>query len=262
MDVSNDRTKGATAPRNQPIRSFHARHGRARPLQLRTLESLWPQFGVNFPDDHQEPGLARGLELDGSTDRFELLRVPQGIAASAPPNRLCTPIILDVGFGMGDATVTMALAEPESMVLAIDVHRPGVVRLLTLIEESALTNVRIARGDVHALLTFGVPEISLAGVRVYFPDPWPKARHQKRRLIQPLFAAQLARRLVAGGFVHLATDWTDYAEHMREVFGADDRFEEALITQSNFNAPRPETPYERAGIDNGHPVTDLLYRRL
>lgn len=270
MDVSNDRTKDVTDPRNQPIRSFHARHGRARPLQIRTLESLWPLYGVNFPDDHQEPGLARSLELDGSADRFVLLRGLQTGVPSATQMGLGTSIILDVGFGMGDATVAMAMAEPESTVLAIDVHRPGVVRLLSLIDELSLTNVRVARGDVHALLAFGVPERSLAGVRVFFPDPWPKARHQKRRLIQPVFAAQLACRIEAGGFVHLATDWMDYAEHMREVFAADDRFEEVPTTHTSVNATRPdshvtatrpETPYERAGIDNGHTVTDLRYRR-
>ena len=187
--------------------------------------------------------------LDGSAGCIERLFTPE------------LPVVLEIGFGMGDTTAAMARDDPGSGVLAIDVHRPGIVRLLSLIDEAHLTNVRVARGDAYELLTHGISPSSLAGARIFFPDPWPKARHHKRRLIKPEFVALLVSRIVPAGFVHLATDWVDYAEQMRSVLDAEPALADVDIDDQLLPLPRLETPSERIGRDNGHVVTDLVYER-
>ncbi|HEY3480517.1 MAG TPA: tRNA (guanosine(46)-N7)-methyltransferase TrmB, partial [Streptomyces sp.] len=175
------------------IRSFHARRGRITQAQAAAIERHWDAWGV---------------ELDGS---------PLDLAAlfGAPD----LPVVLEIGFGMGDATARMAAADPSTGILAVDVHTPGQGNLLALADREGLTNVRVANGDAIVLLRDMLPPASLAGLRVYFPDPWPKAKHHKRRLVQPEFLALVTPLLRPGAVVHCATDWEPYAEQMLEVLG-------------------------------------------
>jgi len=171
------------------------------------------------------------------------------------------PVVLEIGFGSGSSTVTMAAADPDTGVLAADVHTPGVGHLVAALAESGLQNVRVHAGDGEELLRDRIASGSLAGVRVYFPDPWPKARHHKRRLVTARFAALVADRLAVGGLLHCATDWEPYAEQMCEVLSA----EPGLELESGGPVPRPAwrpvTRYEQRGLANGHRVADLLARR-
>jgi tRNA (guanine-N7-)-methyltransferase len=171
------------------------------------------------------------------------------------------PVVLEIGSGMGEAAAQMAAAQPEVGLLAVDVHTPGLGALLRAVEAAGLANVRVGRGDAVELLRDMLPPACLAGVRVFFPDPWPKARHHKRRLIQPAFAVLAGSRIRPGGFLHLATDWAPYAEQMREVLGSCELFEPATAADVPLLGARPETRFERAGRARGHTVTDLVYRR-
>jgi tRNA (guanine-N7-)-methyltransferase len=171
------------------------------------------------------------------------------------------PKILEIGFGMGETTAAIAAAHPENDYLALEVHNPGVGSLLKLIGEMGLTNLRIIQHDAVEVLRDMIPEASLDGVHIFFPDPWHKARHHKRRLIQPPFISRLVQKLKPGGYVHAATDWQDYAEQMLEVFSA----EPQLQNTANEYAPRPEyrplTKFEQRGLRLGHGVWDLVFRR-
>jgi tRNA (guanine-N7-)-methyltransferase len=174
------------------------------------------------------------------------------------------PVVLEIGFGMGEATAQMAAADPETNLLAVDVHTPGQGNLLNLAHRLGLSNIRVGNGDAIILLREMLAPDSLDGLRVYFPDPWPKKRHHKRRLIQPEFLSLAARRLKPGAIVHCATDWEPYAEQMLEVLTAHPDFEN---TQENGGfSPRPEfrplTRFEGQGLDKGHVVNDLLFRRV
>jgi tRNA (guanine-N7-)-methyltransferase len=156
---------------------------------------------------------------------------------------------------MGESTAQIAAAHPETDFLAVEVHGPGVGSLLKQIEALALANLRVIRHDAVEVLEHMIPDASLAGIHLFFPDPWPKKRHHKRRLVQPPFAALAARKLVPGGHFHAATDWPDYAVQIDEV-----------LTSSSFFTrkepkDRPETKFERRGRGLGHPVRDLLFRR-
>jgi tRNA (guanine-N7-)-methyltransferase len=172
-------------------------------------------------------------------------------------------VVLEIGSGMGQATVAMAAADPDTAILAVEVHTRGVARLMRAADDAGLTNVRVAACDAVALLA-ALPPASLAGIRAYFPDPWPKARHHKRRLVQPAFVRLAAQRLAPGATLHLATDWSDYAEEMLAVLTA-----EPLLTNRGDAADgylhrpqwRPLTEYERIGLDKGHQVRDLLFAR-
>ena len=213
------------------------RAGRLTQAQKRALEALWPRFGVE-----EGPGLLEFGALFGNT----------------------RPVILEIGFGNGDATWQMARAHPDENYLGVEVHRPGVGHLLLKLEELNILNVRIACTDAVELLRTRTPEASLAGVRIYFPDPWPKKRHHKRRIIQPPFVDSLARGLAADGLLHLATDWKPYAEHMLELIGRDCRFENTAGQGRFAEGPdwRPLTRVERRGQRLGHEVYDLLFRRV
>ncbi|MFD8589096.1 tRNA (guanosine(46)-N7)-methyltransferase TrmB [Streptomyces sp. NPDC059637] len=215
------------------VRSFHPRRGRLTVTQADAVERLWRRWGV---------------EVDGS---------PLDPAALMPG----LPVVLEIGFGMGEATAAMAAADPSTGILAVDVHTPGQGNLLHLAEREGLTNVRVANGDAVVLLRDMLPPASLAGLRVYFSDPWPKKRHHKRRLIQPDFVALAVSRLRSGAVVHLATDWEPYAEQMLEVLSA----EPELENLHDGYAPRPDfrplTKFERQGLAKGHVVNDLLFRR-
>jgi tRNA (guanine-N7-)-methyltransferase len=170
------------------------------------------------------------------------------------------PVVLEIGSGMGDATLAMAQADPGTNVLAAEVHTPGIGALLQGIVELGLENVRLLEGDGRELLDARIDSGALAGVRVYFPDPWPKAKHHKRRLVQPEFVALVADRLAPGGTLHCATDWEPYAEQMVDVVAADPRF--ALDPDRSRPDWRPLTRFEKRGLALGHVVTDVLAHRV
>ncbi|MEU7161281.1 tRNA (guanosine(46)-N7)-methyltransferase TrmB [Streptomyces chrestomyceticus] len=217
------------------IRSFQPRRSRVSPGQADALRRLWPQWG---------------LDIDGLS-RIDLDQLFDG-----------RPVVLEIGFGMGEATAQMAAADPDTGILACDVHTPGQGNLLGLAERNGLSNIRVANGDAIILLREMLAPASLAGLRVYFPDPWPKKRHHKRRLIQPEFLSLVTTRLAPGALVHCATDWEPYAEQMLEVLSA----EPTLANEYSGYAPRPDfrpfTKFEGQGLDKGHVVHDLLFRRL
>ncbi|MEI5528231.1 tRNA (guanosine(46)-N7)-methyltransferase TrmB [Streptomyces brasiliscabiei] len=219
------------------IRSFQPRRSRVTTGQADALQRLWPKWG---------------LDIDGhALDLVELFGNEK-------------PVVLEIGFGMGEATARMAAADPETNVLAVDVHTPGQGNLLNLADQNGLSNVRVANGDAIILLREMLPPASLAGLRVYFPDPWPKKRHHKRRLIQEEFLTLVASRLRAGAIVHCATDWEPYAEQMLEVLTAHPEFENTRADGGFAPRPafRPLTRFEGQGLDKGHVVNDLLFRRV
>ena len=158
---------------------------------------------------------------------------------------------------MGETTAAIAQEHPETDYIAIEVHGPGVGSLLNKIEELALQNLRVIRHDAVEVLEKMIPDASLAGIHLFFPDPWPKKRHHKRRLVQPPFIALAARKLAPGGYFHAATDWPEYAVQMDEVFAASPFFKNGM----NEKRSRPVTKFERRGIGLGHPVRDLLFLR-
>lgn len=220
------------------IRSFQPRRSRVTAAQRDALDRLWGRWG---------------LEIDG------LSRVDLGELFGDPT----LPVVLEIGFGMGEATAQMAADDPRVGVLAADVHTPGQGNLLRLAETQGLTNVRVANGDAIILLREMLAPGALAGLRIYFPDPWPKKRHHKRRIIQPEFLDLAAPRLAPGALLHCATDWEPYAEQMLEVLTASPWF---VNTQPDGGfAPRPShrplTRFERQGLERGHVVRDLLFRR-
>lgn len=216
------------------IRSYVRREGRLTIAQKRALETLWPQFGL-------EP-----------TSRFDW---PEIFGREAPRT-------LEIGFGNGESLLAQALAHPEQDYLGIEVHRPGVGHLLSELQKHSLSNLRVFCVDAVDVLQ-ALPPAGLDGLQLYFPDPWHKTRHHKRRLVQPAFASLVARVLKPGGRWLLATDWAPYAEHMREILNAQAEFVN-LATDRNF-VPRPAerglTRFERRGLKLGHAVFDLAYER-
>lgn len=197
---------------------------------------------------------ARALE-NSSAPLLEFRDKPLDLVATWPG---LEDIVLEIGFGTGPSTVAMAAAQPELGVLAIDVHTPGIGDLLYRIERDGLTNVRVLEGDALDVLSAMIPPSSLAGVRTYFPDPWPKARHHKRRLVQSTNAALVASRVRTGGFWHLATDIADYAEQMIETLEASPHWAGGIIERPEW---RPITKFEQQAIDAGRSRTDLMYLR-
>ena len=169
------------------------------------------------------------------------------------------PLVVEVGSGMGEATAAMAAADPDRDVLAVDVHTKGIGRLLRRIEESGITNIRIAEGDAVELLRDMLAAHSVDEVRVFFPDPWPKARHAKRRLVQPPFLDLVAARLRPGGLLHLATDWAPYAEQMQELVRAHPAYE--VVHEGPRPSHRPVTRFEQQGHDAGRASYDVIARR-
>ncbi|MFF7189996.1 tRNA (guanosine(46)-N7)-methyltransferase TrmB [Streptomyces sp. NPDC008222] len=220
------------------IRSFQPRRSRVTAGQADALQRLWPVWG---------------LDIDGqrTVDLTELFGNPR-------------PVVLEIGFGMGEATARMAADDPGTNILAVDVHTPGQGNLLALAERNHLTNLRVANGDAIILLREMLAPDALDGLRVYFPDPWPKKRHQKRRLIQPEFLSLAAARLKPGALVHCATDWEPYAEQMLEVLTAHPGLENTQPEGGYAPRPafRPLTRFEGQGLDKGHVVNDLLFRRV
>ena len=229
------RSSSETAAR-RPVRSFVLRGGRLTEAQERTLVELWPRFGIDA-----DRGPLNLHDLFGNTH----------------------PVILEIGFGNGESTWQMAREHPAENFIGVEVHRPGVGHLLLKLAEHDIGNVRIACADAVEFLRGGIADASLAGLRLYFPDPWPKARHHKRRIVQPGFVALLGRKIAPGGILHMATDWAPYAEHMLAVMGGSAAFANLSPTGDACDRPpwRPQTKYERRGERLGHHVFDLLYVR-
>jgi tRNA (guanine-N7-)-methyltransferase len=211
---------------NRPIRSYVLRQGRTTPAQARALETLYPKYGIAF--SHQHVSSPRGA-----------------------------PLILEIGSGMGETTAEIAKAHPEVDFVAVEVHGPGVGSLLNRVAAAELTNVKVVRHDALDVLEHMIADGTLAAIHLFFPDPWPKKRHHKRRLVQPAFAALAARKLEDGGILHAATDWPDYAEHMDAVFSKEPLLEPAA---HGFTS-RPVTKFESRGQRLGHPIRELLFRR-
>jgi len=209
---------------NRPIRSYVLRQGRTTPAQKRALEELLPKYGIAFSD--------------------------QKISSSRE-------LVLEIGSGMGETTIQIAKAHPDVDFVAVEVHGPGVGSLLNAAEREALKNIRVIRHDAIDVLEHMIADDSLAAIHLFFPDPWPKKRHHKRRMVQPEFAALAAAKLKQGGILHTATDWPEYAEHMHEVFSREPLLEPA---PAGFTA-RPVTKFESRGRRLGHPVRDLVFRR-
>lgn len=172
------------------------------------------------------------------------------------------PTILEIGFGMGETTEKIALAQPERNFLGVEVFNAGVGAMLRRIENSGLRNVRIIQHDAVEVVRDMIPPDSLAGVHIYFPDPWPKKRHHKRRLIQPPFVQLLASRIAPGGYLHCATDWQPYAEQMLEVLGGEPQLANTCQGYAERPAWRPQTKFETRGLRLGHGVWDLIFARV
>jgi tRNA (guanine-N7-)-methyltransferase len=218
------------------VRSYVLRGGRLTAGQQRALDESYPELGIpegNHPLDYES---IFGRSAD---------------------------TVLEIGFGNGESTWRMARTEPNLNFIGVEVHAPGVGRLLLALEREALENVRVYLGDAVPFVRDRVPAASLAGVRIFFPDPWHKKRHHKRRLVQPAFVELLREKLVAGGILHLATDWAPYAEHMLEVLAATPGFTNLSATGDFCEKPdwRPDTKYELRGDRLGHETRDLLFQR-
>lgn len=219
---------------HRAIRSFVLRQGRVSNAQARAVEQLMPRFGIAYT--------AAPLDLDRAFGR------------SAPK-------VLEIGFGMGETTASIAAAHPQNDYLGIEVHTPGVGSLLKQLDERGLTNVRVIQHDAVEVLRDMIVAPVLDRVHLFFPDPWPKKRHHKRRLLQPAFLALLVTRMKPGAIFHVATDWEDYAVQMLEVLSG----EPALRNTAAGFAPRPEqrprTKFEERGLNLGHAVRDLVFER-
>ena len=212
-----------------PIRSYVLRQSRTTPAQRRALDELLPKYGLPFaasPIDAQQIFGRRA------------------------------PLVLEIGSGMGETTIEIARAHPATDFIAIEVHGPGVGSLLKQIAAEGLSNLRVVRHDAVEVLERMIPDGALAGIHLFFPDPWPKKRHHKRRLVQPAFAALAARKLAGGGYLHAATDWPDYAAQIEAVLSA-----EPLLERAPHKQQRPRTKFEQRGLGLGHSVSDLLFRR-
>nr|WP_194823126.1 tRNA (guanosine(46)-N7)-methyltransferase TrmB [Micromonospora sp. S-DT3-3-22] len=222
-------------PGTGTIRTFHPRRGRMTSRQTDALARLRPTYGIEIAD------------LDGPVD-------PAGFFGRG------APVVLEIGSGMGDATAAMAAADPDRDYLAVEVHTPGIANLLDLVQRHGLGNVRVAQGDALDLVR-AMPEGCLDAVHVFFPDPWPKSRHHKRRIIQPEHVALLRSRLVGGGTLHCATDWAEYAGSMRSTLTADPELVDVHGGYAPRPAHRPVTKFERRALTAGRAVFDLVHRR-
>ncbi len=205
------------------IRSYVIREGRMTPGQKKALEDFWPVYG---------------LDIEAGKISSKIFGADQ-------------PLVVEVGFGMGDSLFEMVSQTPDQNFIGIEVHKPGVGHLLKLAGEHGLENLKVFRADSIDVFEQAIPDRSLDKVQIFFPDPWHKKKHHKRRLINPDFAALLARKIKSGGIVHIATDWEPYAEVIREVFAS---------WQPCEVPPRVTTKYERRGLKLDHRVTDLAYQ--
>ena len=213
------------------IKSYVLRQGRLTKGQQLALDEQWQHFGIEH--------LQTKLDLTEVFDNH-------------------APVILEIGFGNGESLLQQALAHPDNNYLGIEVHRPGVGHLLHLIRENNIHNIRVFNHDAIEVLQHQIPDNSLAGVQLFFPDPWHKKRHHKRRIVQQQFLDTIYSKLMHNAILHMATDWQDYAEHMQQQMAATDNF--TLI--SHDRGERPRTKFEQRGLDLGHSVWDFVYQAV
>ncbi|MRH78150.1 tRNA (guanosine(46)-N7)-methyltransferase TrmB [Spiribacter sp. C176] len=221
-------------PQQRIIRSFVRREGRLTDGQIRALEQLYPLYGVDW--------------TDGPLDLNRLFVKPG-------------PVVLDIGFGDGEALAAMAITHPEYNYLGLEVYRAGTGKLLRRIEADGISNLKVMLTDATEFLKAGVASASLAGVQLFFPDPWPKKRHHKRRMVQPEWLTMVADRLQPGGFLHMATDWAEYADWMLELTNQAPDFENPHRGFASNVTARPSSRFERRGLRKGHQVFDLILLR-
>ncbi|KQV47854.1 MULTISPECIES: tRNA (guanosine(46)-N7)-methyltransferase TrmB [unclassified Duganella] len=221
-------------PTEHRIRSFVTRAGRLSTGQERGLKEFGPQFLIEHTKEALDYEKAFGRKA---------------------------PVILEIGFGMGGTTAHIAKVMPEKDFIGVEVHTPGVGSLLKMIGDEGIPNLRVIQHDAVEVLRDMIPAGSLAGVHIYFPDPWHKARHNKRRLIQPAFVKTLCEHLAPGGYIHLATDWEDYAVQMLEVLGAEPALQNTAEGYAPQPAYRPLTKFENRGLKLGHGVWDLVFTK-
>ncbi|MCW8854281.1 MAG: tRNA (guanosine(46)-N7)-methyltransferase TrmB [Gammaproteobacteria bacterium] len=219
------------------IRSFVKREGRLTAGQQRALDVLWPEFGIDY-----------------STDILDFTQLFDRPA----------PVVLEIGFGNGDSLFQMAQNYPDRNYIGIEVHRPGVGHLLQLIETHNLKNLKIICHDAVDVIEHQIADNSLDRVQLFFPDPWHKKKHNKRRIVQEKFINLLAKKIKTDGFLHMATDWQDYAEHMLEVLMKNSNFKNTSTENAYVPRPndRPVTKFEKRGHRLGHGVWDLLFKRI
>lgn len=213
------------------------RAGRLTPSQRRALEALWPVYGV---------------EYTGSAVDFEVVFGRRA------------PVVLEIGFGNGETLVAMAADHPDQDYLGIEVHEPGVGHCLNAADNAGISNLKLVVHDAIEVLEHQVPSGSLTRINLYFPDPWPKKRHHKRRIVNPGFLAVCADRLAPGGTLHVATDWANYAEHIDEAFAASEHFDCAERREHEGDQPldRPVTKFERRGLRHGHSIVDWRFEKI
>lgn len=218
------------------VRSFVLRAGRMTESQQKAMDEVWPRMGLTL-----EHGL---LDLNDVFGRE-------------------APVVLEIGFGMGDSLIEMAKNQPEKNYIGIEVHRPGVGRLLSNADKEGLDNIRVFCEDAIEVLAQSIPDGSLDCIQLFFPDPWHKKRHHKRRIVQPELAESLRKKLKVGGVFHMATDWENYAEHMMEVMSAAPGYKNVAGEGAFSPQPqwRPVTKFQRRGEKLGHGVWDLMFER-
>ncbi|TRY33881.1 tRNA (guanosine(46)-N7)-methyltransferase TrmB [Aliiglaciecola sp. M165] len=221
----------------QKVRSFVKREGRLTKGQARALEEFWPSMGLEHKNG--------------------MLEMAQTFGRDAP-------VVLEIGFGMGTSLVEMASNEPDKNFIGIEVHRPGVGTCMASADEKGVTNLRVFEHDAVEVLADCIPDASLQRVQLFFPDPWHKKRHHKRRIVQADFVEKLRKKLEVGGVFHMATDWENYAEHMLEVMKQAPGFKNQSVTNDFVPRPdnRPLTKFEQRGHRLGHGVWDLMFERV
>jgi tRNA (guanine-N7-)-methyltransferase len=233
-DQALERLPGQSAEMHRPIKSFVLRQGRVSPAQRRACDTLLPVFGI--------PYKIALLDLDEIFGR--------------PSEKY-----LEIGFGMGETTAHIAAANPDHDYLAIEVHTPGVGALLKTIGEEEIRNIRIAQHDAVEVLTHMIANDAFHGAHIFFPDPWPKKRHHKRRLIQAPFVSLLTSKLKQGGYLHVATDWEEYAQHILAVLSVEPKLKNSADHFAPRPAYRPQTKFEARGLRLGHGVWDIVFRK-
>ena len=231
-------TTEPSTPYQRTIRSFVIRAGRLTTGQAKAREAFGEQFLIPYK--------------------------PEPLRLAAAFNR-AAPTILEIGFGMGEATAHIASVRPDDNFLCCEVHAPGVGALLKRVGEQAIKNIRIIQHDAVEVLDHMIADNSLDGIHIFFPDPWHKARHNKRRLIQAPFVAKLASKLKVGGYLHAATDWQNYAEQILEVLSAESALQNTTVNTDGYaNKPdyRPLTKFENRGLKLGHGVWDVVFKKI
>ncbi len=213
------------------IRTYRLRGSRITGPQQSALDKYWDAYGIEY-----------STEFLNITSLFPTAE----------------DVVLEIGFGMGEATALIARDFPNTGYLAVEVHKPGIGKLMARVEELALSNIRIIEGDAHPIITTMIPDKSVDGVHLFFPDPWPKKRHNKRRIVNAEFLALIHPKIKDGGFFHIATDWVPYAEYIEEVFAASPLFTGGVVERPEW---RPVTRFEGQGITKDHQVTDLRYTK-